>query len=85
MSCGEQKFEIIMNGWNIYVLQVVKLGAVLNVFISDKHRKNVSLNEGGKQESTLRGARKNYNPQGRWHAEGREINAKHMSNAGHSL
>ena len=52
---------------------------------SDKHRKNVSLNEGGKQESTPRGARKNYNPQGRWHAEGREINAKHMSSAGHSL
>ena len=29
MSCGEQKFEIIMNGWNIFALQVVKLGAVL--------------------------------------------------------
>ena len=79
------KFEIIMNGWNIFALQVVKLGAVLNAFINDKHRKNVSLNEGGKQESTPRGARKNYNPQGRWHAEGREINAKHMSSAGHGL
>ena len=65
MSCGEQKFEIIMNGRNIFALQVIKLGAVQNAFINDKHRKNVSLNEGGKQESTPRGARKNYNLQGR--------------------
>lgn len=58
MSCGEEKFEIIMNGCNIFALQVVKLGVVLNAFINDKHRKNVFLNEGGKHTSEPGGARK---------------------------
>lgn len=41
------------------------------------------LDCGAKHASTP--ARKNYNPRRRRHAEGREVNAKHMSNAGHSL
>ena len=52
MSCCKEKLKkIMMNGWNVFTLQVIKLSAVLNAFINDKHRKNILLNEGGKHTS----------------------------------